>query len=392
MATAKAKVARLGKPLERAIADGHPWVFADALARPLDVPAGTELDLHDRRDRFLARGLADGGPIAMRLFGLRRDSIDIELFSRRMTAALELRDWLAVPDTTALRWVHGEGDRIPGLVCDLYGSCLIVAFDGDGIAARRDDVVAALLPLALARGVTEVAIKRGRGQAKTLEPVAGVVPVGSFEVLERGMKMLVDVGEGQKTGLFLDHRDSRARVRALASGRRVLNLYGYTGGFSLAAGLGGAKHVTTVDQSAPALALAEDSWLRNGLPSGRHRTVAGDVRAFLEAETAGYDLIVCDPPSFAPNRRSVEAAVAAYRQLHAAVVSKVVDGGLLLAASCSAHVDRTMFDETLRAGARGAKRHLQVIGRWGAGGDHPVPLGFSEGEYLKATLCRVSER
>ncbi|TPV93333.1 MAG: class I SAM-dependent rRNA methyltransferase [Myxococcales bacterium FL481] len=394
--SARGKIVRLAKPLERAIADGHPWVYRAALRGEPTLPAGTVLDVHDRRDRFLARGLAETGPIALRVFGLTRLSIDRALFDRRLATALELRHLLAVPETTAIRWVHGEGDRLPGLVCDRYGDVVIVAFDGEAIAAHRESAIAAVIDLAGHHGVRAVAVKRGRGAQKQLETVVGDIAPGPFPVRERGMVMLVDVHLGQKTGLFLDHRDSRAWVRARARGRSVLNLYGYTGGFSIAAGLGGARRVTTVDQSAPALELAQASWGLNGLAADSHQTVAGDVREFLDATGSGgdaqYDLVVCDPPSFAPNQRSREAALTAYRQLHGAAIGRVTPGGLLLAASCSAHVDRSAFEDTLRAGARQAKRHLQVLGRWGAGADHPVPLGFPEGNYLKVTLCRATAR
>lgn len=390
----------LAKPLERSIADGHPWVYRDALAPARGgepaAEAGSVLDLIDRRGRFLARGLAESGPIGLRVWSLKRVEFGEALFARRVQNALELRDQLPIPDTDALRWVHGEGDRMPGFVCDRYGSRLVVALDGEGVHRHKDEIFAALWSQAETRGIDTIVLKQGRGREKQLTCIQGVLPSGEFEVRERGMKLIVDLQQGQKTGLFLDHRDARAGVRAMAQGRRVLNLYGYTGGFSIAAGLGGAREVVTVDQSEPAIELAQRGWLLNGLPEGRHRGVAADVRAFLDAcrggPDAAFDLVISDPPSFAPNRRSVDKALDAYRKLHRSAIAQVADGGLYLAASCSAHVPRATFEATMRDGARAAKRWLQVVQRWSAGADHPVPLGFPEGDYLTTTLCRVSSR
>jgi 23S rRNA (cytosine1962-C5)-methyltransferase len=239
--------------------------------------------------------------------------------------------------------------------------------------------------------------RSGRGSLKRVEAVLGELPQAPLEIREHGMLLLVDLVQGQKTGMFLDHRPNRLRVRELvtslvAAGHapRVANLYGYTGGFSLAAGLGGAAKVVTVDVAAPALALAEQAWTRNDLPSGCHHGAAVEVERWLTEQRRDFDLIVADPPSFAPSRATRDRGLAAYRALHTCALPRVANGGLYLAASCSSQVDRAAFEDTLRAAARAARVDLAVIERGHAGFDHPVPLGFPEGEYLVATLCRVS--
>ena len=382
-------VVRLKKPLERSIAHGHPWIFRDALA-PHGAEPGDVVTVLDRRDRFLARGLADAGPIAVRVFTTRDEPVDVALMTARVEEALALRDRLAPPETDALRLIHGEGDRLPGLVCDRYGPYAVLRFDGQAIERWRSALLDALRRPLRARGVRTLLVRTGRGADKTVQAAWGRLPDDVVEVCERGMTLLADLVHGQKTGLFVDHRPSRYRVRQMARGLRVLNLYAYTGGFSIAAGLGGAARVVTVDVATPAIALAERTWVHNELDPGIHRAVAADVAAFLggrDGET--FDLVVADPPSFAPRESALKKALGAYRALHQAAIDAVSPGGWYLAASCSSHVDRAAFESTLRTAAHAARRPIQVVGRWGAGADHPVPLGFPEGEYLTVVLVRA---
>jgi 23S rRNA (cytosine1962-C5)-methyltransferase len=243
------------------------------------------------------------------------------------------------------------------------------------------------------RGVKNLLLRRGRGPTRQLEVLDGDLPSDRLCVTEHGMKLVVDLLHGQKTGLFLDHRESRFMTRTLCSrlkNPRVLNLFGYTGGFSIAAGLGGARQVVTVDLSKPALLLAEESWRANGLPQGVHTTFGGTVESYLEATPdASFEFVIADPPSFAPNEKAVENAKKAYKSMHASSLAKVTPGGYYLTASCSSHIHRSHFEETLREGAHRCKVSLQVLGRWAGGMDHPTPMGFSEGEYLTVVLARV---
>nr|WP_255216445.1 class I SAM-dependent rRNA methyltransferase [Pseudenhygromyxa sp. WMMC2535] len=391
----------MAKPLERAVGRGHPWIFRDALAGSAPAP-GSVVTVLDRKGRFLARGLAERGPIAVRVLTTRDEPVTEALFAARLDAALALRDRLAPAETDALRLVHGEGDRLPGMVCDRYADCAVLRFEGEAIEPWRPSLEAMISERLRARGVTTLLRRSGRGEHKQVEALFGAAPSAAIAVREHGMVLLVDLGAGQKTGMFLDHRPNRLGVRervaglkaagvgAASQGPRVVNLFGYTGGFSIAAGLGGAGEVVTVDVAAPAIDLAERGWAANGLDPHRHRGAPVEVARWLgEAKAGRYDLVVADPPSFAPRKSARDKALSAYQALHAAAIPAVTNGGLYLAASCSSQVDRDAFEETLAKAARGLRVELQILERSGAGFDHPVPLGFPEGAYLKSTLCRV---
>ncbi len=378
---------RLSRKLERALRRGHPWIWRDALAK-LDAPAGTVVAVLDDHGDFVARGIADEGPIAVRVFTTDpRQPVDEALFAERVRIAATLRDRVVPTETNAYRLLHGEGDRLPGVVCDVYGTAAVLRLASSGITAWRGAVRSALEPVLRARGVSTLLERGAKRKEHVLEVVFGALPEERLVVTERGMRLWVDIVHGQKTGLFLDHRDSRQRVRELSRDARVLNLYGYTGAFSVAAGLGGARSVVTVDQAAPALGLADASWRLNDLPPAAHRSEKADVHAYLGgAAHAGWDLVIADPPSFAPKESAVPAALNAYKKLHEGALNVLVRGGLYLAASCSSHVHRDPFEKTLFDAAARVRRPLTVLGRWGAGLDHPGIPTFIEGDYLKAIL------
>lgn len=400
MARARARV-KLVKPLERVVAQGHPWIYRDALA-PFEHAPGTPVEVLDRKGRFLAAGWTEAGPIGVRV--LTRDSraVGRELLGERIEDALELRDALAGElgvggETNCYRMIHGEGDGLPGVVCDRYADHAVLKLDGQAAATWQSTLVDLLWPEISRRGVQHLLVRSGKGELKRVEALRGELPKDRVEISEHGMRMYVDLVRGQKTGAFLDHRPSRLRVRRLAKGRRVLNLFGYTGGFSVAAGLGGASQVVTCDVAAPALEVAEASWALNGLDPRKHRSAPREVREELNqiaSRGEAFDLVISDPPNFAPNQKSRDKALAAYRALHTACVNTLPEGALWLAASCSSHVDRVAFEETLRDAAHAAKhkRELRVLGRWGAGPDHPVPIGFPQGDYLTVVLMRVHRR
>lgn len=383
---------RLQKPLERMVLSGHPWLYRDALAAHTLAP-GSQVVVVDKRGRKLAIGLTESGPIAVRLFSTQPQvRFGKPLLRQRIGQALALRAATIPPGTDAYRWLHGEGDRLPGLVCDRYGAWAVVKFDSDGVLAHRrlwaEVLEEALAPL----GIRGAWLRASRRLATVGEPLFGAPPPPEVVVQERGMTLLADLYHGQKTGLFLDHRETRARVRDLSAGQRVLNLYGYTGGFSVAAGLGGAAYVTTVDVARPALALAERTFERNGLSASLHQACVQDVPEFLvAAKQAGstYGLIVADPPNFAPSARSTTAAMQSYVRLHESCCSLVSAGGYYVAASCSSHVRMADFVETVREGGRRARRVLTVLEQNGAPPDYPRLLSFPEGDYLKVIVCRV---
>ncbi|MFT3923545.1 MAG: class I SAM-dependent rRNA methyltransferase [Myxococcales bacterium] len=386
------RAVRLIRPLERTILAGHPWLYRDALS-PFEAPPGELVDIFDKRGRLLGRGIVDSGPIAVRIFTTRNaERVGSELFRARVEQALSLRAQALPADTTAYRLIHGEGDRLPGVVCDRYGSYAVVKLDGEGIWAHRDALAEALREPLAALGIRGALLRSSRKQGLEAQMFFGDELPRELEVLERGMRLIVNPWEGQKTGLFLDHRESRARVRGLSRGLRVVNLYGYTGGFSVAAGLGGASHVTTVDLAKPAIELAARTYTANGLDASTHTPVAEDVEAFVSAAVErgeAFDLVIADPPNFAPSQGKLETALETYASLHAGCLRLVREGGLYLAASCSSHVRASDFLDSLREGARRAKRILSVLEQSAAPFDHPRLLAFPEGDYLKVFLCRA---
>ena len=280
----------------------------------------------------------------------------------------------------------------PGVHVDVYDAAATVRFDGSGARAFYRELPEQLRAAGAAAGITLRTIVERRQRSgpgsggERVGVLVGAAPDGEIEVVENGLRFGVDLVHGQKGGLFLDQRDNRALVRTLAEGRSVLNLFGYTGGFSIYAAAGGARATVTVDAAAPAIAAARRNFARNGLAVDGARFVAGDAFAFLEqAAAAGerFDVVISDPPSFASSRRALPAGLRAYQRLHRLCAQVTAPGGTLCAASCSSHVDRDAFLATVRDGARDAGRRFALREVRGAAADHPAVPQFPEGNYLK---------
>jgi 23S rRNA (cytosine1962-C5)-methyltransferase len=386
------RAVRLQRPLERAILAGHPWIYRDALA-PFSADPGEIVDVFDKRGRLLAKGVVDAGPIGVRVYTTQaKERVGPELFRERIAAAFSLRARALPEATDAYRLLHGEGDRLPGVVVDRYGEFAVLKLDGEGVLPFREQLAEVLEPPLRELGVRGLLARTSRKQGSEVEQLWGDAPEREVAVRERGMRLLANLWEGQKTGLFLDHRESRARVRALARELSVLNLYGYTGGFSVAAGLGGAREVTTVDLAKPAIELAARTFVANELGQPHH-ALAEDVAEFLKrahVEQRRYQLVVADPPNFAPAQAKLEGALESYATLHGSALGLIEPGGFYLAASCSSHVRSGDFLDTLREGARRSRRMLTILEQTGAPFDHPRLLAFPEGDYLKVVLCRVA--
>jgi 23S rRNA (cytosine1962-C5)-methyltransferase len=287
--------------------------------------------------------------------------------------------------------VNGEGDGLAGVVVDRYGDFLVCQLLTAGAARLAPALVAALTAELAPRGIYE----RSEGGVRAEEGIPGARGVLSGEppparlmIEEAGARFLVDVVHGQKTGFFLDQRESRARVRALAAGRRVLNTFAYTGAFAVAAALGGAAEVLSVDSSRPALALAEAAWTENGLPPATGRFVVADVFEHLRALPERFDLIVLDPPPFVRRRRDLDPGLRGYKDLNLQALRRLAPGGWLLTSSCSQHLPRAAFREVVAAAAADAGRAVTVVAESGHPADHPVSLAHPEGEYLKVLLLR----
>jgi 23S rRNA (cytosine1962-C5)-methyltransferase len=378
----------LARDLRRAITAGHPWVYDRALRPGPALAAGQVVRLRDRVGP-LAIGFADpSSPLRVRVLALDPDLVPDGAWAERRAAraAAVRRADPRLIDVTAMRLIHGEGDFMPGLVVDLYDRTAVVVLDGAGAAAFWAPRVDAVLAGLAASYPIERVWRRERGVSGRGLALVGGEPVAPIRVREGAAVYDVDVRHGQKTGLFLDQRENRRHAGALAAGRDVLNLFGYTGGFSLHAGLGGARRVVTVDSAPAAIAAARRNVELSGLDPGRHDLVTGDVFDFLARAVAGgqrFDLVVCDPPSFAPRAGALDAARAAYRRLNALALDVVAPGGLLLSASCSSHFGRADLAEAVAGAAHDRGRAVVVRQVRGAAGDHPVLPAFPEGDYLK---------
>jgi 23S rRNA (cytosine1962-C5)-methyltransferase len=375
------------------LAHGHPWVWREAIARGLEkAQVGQEVQVVGADGAPVGRGLADpASPIGVRLWTRGRAPMDQALWRGRVGQAVSLRkERVASPDTTAYRVLHGEGDRMPGFVVDRYGPVAVLRTDGDAAAARLGDLVDVLGPTLESWGVSTLVHRVGsKGEKPRLDVLRGEPPPETVTVKEHGLSFVVDLQHGQKTGAFLDQRDNRRRVGQLASGRRVLNLFSYAGGFSLFAAAGGATQVTSVDVAAGAHATAQASFRASGLDPAHHAFVTADVLAFLEQARKRHetwDLVISDPPSFAPSDKAVARALSAYRALHRACAEVLARHGTLCAASCSSHVDMATFLSTLDDAALG-RDDLRVLELRGAGADHPTLAAFPEGRYLKLVVA-----
>jgi 23S rRNA (cytosine1962-C5)-methyltransferase len=389
---------RLKKDLARHLRAGHPWVFRKAVERPdARLDPGTIVDLTED-GRFVARGYYDPhSAIAVRI--LTRDpaeAIDEAFWRRAVARAVALRREL-VHGTTGWRIVHGESDGLPGVVADRYDRFAVLKLYSAGLTPHRARIVEALRAevegLAGVYGRDEIPRDDDdEGGAPEGRVLWGAEPPERIAVDEHGMTLLVDVRRGQKTGHFLDQRENRRMVRELARGRaEALNLFAYTGGFSVAAALGGARHVVSVDVDRDAVALARENFRANGLDAADHAFAAEDAFELLaryKREGRRFDLVVCDPPAFAKSQRAVEAAVAGYASLNRAALAVLAPGGLLVTASCSARVSAEAFSDAVKEAAYKARVDLRLVQETRQPPDHPVALQFREGRYLKCLVLR----
>jgi 23S rRNA (cytosine1962-C5)-methyltransferase len=388
---------QLRKDLARHLRGGHPWVFKKALDRLPKLPAGTIVDVEEE-GRFVARGYFDpASAISVRVLTREpAEAIDAAFWRRRVARALQLRREL-IHDTTGYRLVHGEADGLPGVVADRYDRTAVLKLYSAGLTPWRGQIVEALR--AEAEGLAGVfgrdEIPRDdddEGGAPAGKVLWGAEPPEQIEIFEHGTKILVDVRRGQKTGFFLDQRENRRMVRELARGRGdALNLFSYTGGFSVSAALGGAKHVVSVDVDRDAIALAREVFKANGLDPADHAFATEDafeILARYKKEGRRFDLVVCDPPAFAKSQKAVEGALAGYASLNRAALAVLSPGGLLVTASCSARVSAEQFFDAVKEAAFKTRADLQIVAETRQPPDHPVSPQFREGRYLKCIVAR----
>jgi 23S rRNA (cytosine1962-C5)-methyltransferase len=376
----------------RTLKQGYPWIYRDWLEDLPPASAGSRAMVRDKDGSLLAFGIYDPtGPLAVRVCALDREMLDDALVLSRLESARSLRETLFDNRTNGFRLLNGEGDGLPGLTCDLYAKHAVLKLDGDAPAAFWNvDAVADWLCERL--DVSDVFLKFRSDATSRGRAVRGTVPTEPVRFLENGRHFQADLVQGQKTGFFFDQRDNRARIGELTKGRSVLNLFAYTGGFSVYAGSSGATEVTSVDLAKPAMEEAERNWQLNGLPGARHHTSASDAFAFLEEARAAkrsWDLVIVDPPSFAPAERHVKKALASYQALFVAALQVLAPGGIVAFSSCSSHVSQQMFVEVTELATSKARRRATVLGVYGQPADHPFPLVCRELQYLKFLILQV---
>jgi 23S rRNA (cytosine1962-C5)-methyltransferase len=383
-------VVTLKKDLARSIRQGHPWIYRDALAGRDGLNDGDRVVVCARDGRPLARGFWDEhSPIAVRVLESggpgHRFAPAEALVSQRLVAALDRRlARLDLAVTDAFRWVHGEGDLLPGIHVDVYGGVAVARFDGGGARAFYAGLEPMLRQAAGSRlPIVAVLDRDRRGDG---------APPRDWQVRENGLRFSVDLAHGQKGGLFLDQRENRRLVAERARGKSVLNLFGYTGAFAVYAAAAGAARTDTVDRARPAVEAARRNFELNQLSLDCAGFHVSDAFAFLAdafEHGARWDIVISDPPSFASSKDAVPAARQAYRRLHRLAAAVTSAGGLLCAGSCSSHVDKEDFLESIEGGARLAGRRWVFDTFSGAGFDHPVLPAFPEGDYLKFAIGRV---
>ncbi|HTM10204.1 MAG TPA: class I SAM-dependent rRNA methyltransferase [Verrucomicrobiae bacterium] len=386
----------LKKGRERPILAGHPWIFSGAIEKSeADSAADSVAEVLDFHGRFLARGLYNPkSQIRVRVLTWEKDAIDAAFFSRRIAAAVALRERLVAPFTNAYRVINGEGDFLPGLIVDRYGDYLVCEFFTAGIDALKSHVIEALAAELKPKGVyerSEGGVRDEEGLAPSVGVVYGDEPPDLIEIEENAHRFLVDIRTGQKTGFFLDQRDNRALIASLAPEMTILNCFAYTGGFSVYALKAGAKRVISLDSSRPALDLARRNLELNGLTVEESDLIRGDAFSYLKNFNQKIDLLVLDPPSLAHRRGDVEAAAGGYKFLNLHGLKLLPRGGLLLTFCCSQHVAVDLFQKIVFGAAVDARRKVQLLKRLGPAPDHPVSLHHPEGEYLKGLFLRVLE-
>jgi 23S rRNA (cytosine1962-C5)-methyltransferase len=378
---------------------GHPWVYAQAIQRiEGGAMAGDEIEVVDPRGNFIGRGFySPGSAIPVRILVRDRATpLDAGFFRVRVERAVERRKVFGLPsrETNALRMVNADGDDLPGLVIDVFGDVAVVQIGTVGMKRREalllDAIQEAIHPRAIADRTSPSTARTEKFPLVEQTIVRGDTGLSALSFMERGIAYDLPLALAQKTGFYLDQRPMRGRVEQLAKGRRVLDAYSFVGSFAMAAARGGATEVVAVDESATALEVGAECARRNGLLD-RIRYVRDDARQrmTLAGSEGGFDLVLCDPPKFAPTRSSKSGALGAYQKLATAACRATRPGGLLLFASCSAAVGLDALTRALAVGARAANVRATVLERFFQGFDHPVPAAFPEGLYLKSILCSV---
>ena len=374
----------------------HPWVFSGAIKK-IHGPEreGDVVDIYDNKEEFLASGHYQKGSIAVRVLSFDKVEPDQSFWDQKIENAWKLRERLGLVgslDTDVFRWINAEGDGLPGLIVDFYGGCVVVQMHSIGMHHKLEAIISALKKCAGDRVHTIY-----NKSETTLPDKPGITQKSGFlmgkqehgEVLEYGYRFNVNWMAGQKTGFFIDQRENRKLVGEYTRGCKVLNMFGYTGGFSIYAMGGGAKLVHTVDSSGKAIDLCREHAALNFPGDTRHEAIAVDAFGFFNEMEEAYDLMILDPPAFAKHQKVLNNALQGYKRLNQRAFEYIAPGGILFTFSCSQAVSRENFRKSVFVAAANAKRKVRILHQLSQPPDHPVSIYHPEGEYLKGLVLEV---
>ncbi|WP_439070124.1 23S rRNA (cytosine(1962)-C(5))-methyltransferase RlmI [Serratia nevei] len=389
----------LAKGREKSLLRRHPWVFSGAVQRVEGkAHSGETIDILDSQGKWLARGAySPESQIRARVWTFQPDEeINIDFFIRRLQQAQSWRDWVAQRDgLDGYRLIAGESDGLPGITIDRFQNFLVLQLLSAGAEYQRPALLSALqhcYPECSIYDRSDVAVRKKEGLPLAQGPVLGDLPPELLPITEHGMKLLVDIQQGHKTGFYLDQRDSRLAARNYSAGRRVLNCFSYTGAFAVSALMGGCAQVISVDTSQAALDIARQNVELNKLDLNKAELVRDDVFQLLRNyRTQGekFDLIIMDPPKFVENKNQLASACRGYKDINMLALQLLNPGGILLSFSCSGLMPTDLFQKILADAAVDAGRDVQFIEQFRQAADHPVIATYPEGLYLKGFACRV---
>lgn len=386
----------LARDISKHIKRGNPWVFSDVLIDRPKAKSGTIAHLYSGKNEFLGTGFyCPNINLSFRMVALEDKRILPKMIKARMERSLNAKKHLYMPGAQdSFRLFNGEGDLLPGLVCDIYAEVAVIKLDGESASNFWDPQAIAEWLMVSGLPLKSVYLKRRNNEEEKGQLLMdGGIDLTQVRFHENGALFETHLIDAAKTGFFIDQRDNRKLVGEMSKDKTLLNLFGYTGGFSLFAGLGGATHATTVDIAPAAIAAANHNWAINNLPAEKHEGITADAFAWLKEQAKlkkQWDFVITDPPSFAPNAKSVESAKNAYIEVFIDSLRLVKSGGLFAASSCSGHISFELFLELCQEAISKTRRRGRVLVARGQPEDHPWPLALEEMRYLKFVLFEIN--